>query len=121
MYSINEHDQVVRLIFHQFENDYNILSNVGNSQYYIASIFPDLILQDKKDNKPQFIIEVRKSGGVAQCIQMWKSLPSIPATLYIIVPKELLSEAKKIAQIVGLSVRFGSYTILNDDIKVEYE
>ena len=71
--------------------------------------------------KIQFIIEVKKNGGVAQCIQAWKSLPSVPATLYIVVPKELLSEAKKVAQIVGLSTRFGSYTISNDDVKVEYE
>lgn len=115
------HDKVVGFIAKQFESDYTVLSNIDKAQYYISSIFPDLILQDKKDNKPRFIIEVKRNGGVAQCIQSWKSLPSIPATLYIIVPKELLSEAKKVAQIIGLSVRFGSYTILNDDITVDYE
>lgn len=115
------HDRVVNHIAQIFQDTYNVLSNIGTPKHYISSIFPDLILQDKTDNKTRFIIEVKENGGVALSIQAWKSLPSVPATLYIVVPKDLLSEAKKVAQIVGLSLRFGSYTVINDVIDVTFE
>jgi hypothetical protein len=118
---LSTHDRVVNHIAQSFQGTYTVLSNIGTPKHYISSIFPDLIMQDKADNKTRFIIEVKENGGVALCIQAWKSQPSIPATLYIVVPKDLLSEAKKVAQIVGLSARFGSYTVTNDEIKVDFE
>lgn len=119
---ISEHDKVTNYLAKYFEPVYTVLSNVESPKHYISSIFPDLILQDKTDKKIQFIIEVRKNGGIAQCMQAWKSIPSVPSTLYIVVPKDTLSESKKVAEIIGLSARFGWYEISKDDeIKVEFE
>ena len=119
---VNEHDIVVNAIIAANKADYTALSNIEKEENYIAQLFPDIILLDKKTEKPVFKIEVKKNGNIAQCIQQWKSVPNIPATLYIIVPLTDLANAKSIAGVVGLNTRFGSYTV--DDkqrVLVKYE
>ncbi|PGH38003.1 MAG: hypothetical protein CRN43_17820, partial [Candidatus Nephrothrix sp. EaCA] len=49
------------------------------------------------------------------CILQWKNLSSLPATLYIVVPKAELNNAKGIAAINGLKAKFGYYTISPND------
>jgi len=109
--AINEHDNVVESIVKANEPRFTVLSNVGKDEHYIAQLFPDVILIDKTTEKPVFIIEVKKNGNIAQCIQQWKAVPSIPATIYIVVPENDLSNAKAIAQVVGLNTRFGTYSL----------
>jgi len=119
---VNEHDLIVANIANANKDTYKILSNTGKDDYYVGSMFPDLILVDKTTDKPVFIIEVKKNGNIAQCIQQWKAVSSIPATLYIVVPLTDLPNAKAIAQVVGLNTRFGSYTIDDKNkIIVKYE
>ncbi len=116
-----EHAKVVNQIKNANTEMYDVLDNLIEGKNYIGQIFPDLIFLDKKTGKPSFIIEVRKNGGIAPCIQQWKSAISIPATLYIIVPENDLPTANSIAKVVGLQTRFGTYTINeNDSITVKY-
>lgn len=109
--SKSEHSAVVRSICKANENRFNVLCNLDSEKYYVAGLFPDVILEDKTTGKPAFIIEVKKNGNIARCIQQWKSVPAIPATLYIIVPEYDLDSAKSIAQVIGLKTKFGSYRI----------
>ncbi len=119
---INEHDSVVALIRDTNAAKFKVIANLGEDKYYIGQMFPDLILLDKESDTPVFIIEVKKNGGIAHCLQQWKSQVSIPATLYIIVPETDLANAKSIAQIIGLQTRFGAYTISeNGNVTVRYE
>lgn len=118
---ITEHDKVVAKIRDSFAQ-YKVLTNLGEEQNYIGQMFPDLIFLDKTTDKPVFILEVRKNGNIAPCIQQWKSALSIPATLYIVVPELDLPTAKSVAQVVGLNTRFGSYNIdANGNITIKYE
>jgi hypothetical protein len=118
----NEHDKVVENIRDANTGSFNVLTNLVGEQHYIGSIFPDLILKDKTNDIPVFIIEVKKNGNIATSMQQWKSAPSIPATLYFVVPESDLASAKSIAQVIGLQSRFGSYKILdNGSISVDYE
>jgi hypothetical protein len=119
---VDEHSEVIKAIIATNEKNFSILSNLGKDENYIAHMFPDLIFLDKATNKPVFIIEVKKNGNIAQCIQQWKTLSSIPATLYIVVPETDLANAKSIAEVVGLKTRFGAYTLNdNNSVSVRYE
>lgn len=120
--TINEHDLVVKAIGDANAERFNVLSNLEKEQHYIVQMFPDLILMDKTTNKPVFIIEVKKNGNIAQCIQQWKSVPNIPSTLYILVPESDLPNTKSILQVVGLNARVGSYSIgAFNSVTVKYE
>lgn len=83
-----EHDIVVKQIEKDLGTFYNILSNLDKEQHYIGNIFPDLILLDKTSNAPLFIIEVKRNGGIASCLQQWKIEKDVPAILYLIVPEQ---------------------------------
>ncbi len=116
----NEHDDVVRYLCETNNTRYKALNNLEGEKHNISGLFPDIIIQDANNNL-LFIIEVKKNGNIAQCIQQWKNVPEIPAFLYIVVPEGDLSNAKSIAQVVGLQAKFGSYKIENGQITVKYE
>jgi hypothetical protein len=120
----DEHDIVVRAITESNQKrypNYKVLNNLGGENVNIAGRFPDVILQDSAGNL-LFIIEVRKNGKVAECMQQWKVVTKIPAFLYFVVPEGELSNAKAVAQAIGLQAKFGSYTIDNNkSVTVKYE
>lgn len=115
---INEHDKVVKYLEKSFSNSYTVCSNLGKEEYFISSIFPDLILKNKQTGTIMFIIEVKKNGEVAKCLQQWKTVNNIPAILYLFVPALELSNAKAVAQAIGIQVKFGSYEFVEDEIKI---
>lgn len=119
----SEHDEVVKHICEHNQERFTVRNNLETEKLYVSGLFPDIVLLDREGNL-RFIIEVRKNGGIAQCIQQWKSAEPIPAFLYIVVPEGDLSNAKSIAQVVGLQqVKFGAYTIDKEQnkIQVRYE
>ena len=103
-----EHDEVVLAVCQHNSANYVSLNNLDGEKHHVSGLFPDILLQDKLGNLI-FIIEVRRNGGIAQCIQQWKSVSQIPGILYILVPEQDLGNAKSIAQVVGLTCKFGSY------------
>lgn len=117
----NEHDKVVRALSEANKQKYTVLSNIDGEEHHVAGIFPDLLLKDSANNLI-FIIEVKKNGNIAPCLQQWKSVSKMPAILYLIVPETDLSNAKSIAQVIGLQVKFGSYKIdHNNKVVIKYE
>jgi len=116
------HDNVVRYICEQNKNRFEVLNNLKNEEVFVGGLFPDIIFKDKATGKLKFILEVKRNGGIAQCLQQWKTAPVTSAILYIIVPKDELSNAKSIAQVVGIPVRFGYYEIKKTgEVIVKYE
>ena len=119
---IDERFNVVSAIRDGNSATYEVLTNLEKDAHYVGHMFPDLILLDKVTKLPVFIIEVKKNGNIAQCIQQWKTVTSIPATLYIVVPELDLSNAKSIAEVVGLKTKFGSYKVSEaGKVIVKYE
>jgi hypothetical protein len=117
----NDHDAVVRKLAEANKKKYTVLTNLDGEQHHVAGLFPDLLLKDSADNLI-FIIEVKRNGGISQCLQQWKNVQKLPAVLYIMVPEEDLNNAKQIAQVVGLPVKFGSYKIdSSGGVSVKYE
>lgn len=110
----SEQYKVAQKIKEQFQNRFEILMNVDKAEHFIGSVFPDLVFLDKKTHQPLFIIEVKRNGMVANCIQQWKSQSKIPATLYIVVPQSELQNAKSVAAVTGINTRFGYYTLASN-------
>lgn len=105
-----EHDSVVKHLAERFGSKYNVLSNLEKEQHFVAGIFPDLILMDKATNKPMFIIEVKRNGGIATCLHQWKNVKGgVPATLYIVLPETDLKNAQEVSRVIGMLPRFGTY------------
>jgi hypothetical protein len=121
--TVNEHDNIVRLLCESNAKRYaKVLHNLDGEKNSVAGLFPDVIIQDANGTL-LFIIEVKKNGNIAQCIQQWKSVPKIPAFLYIVVPEIDLANAKSIAQVVGLQAKFGYYKKdeTTQKIEIKYE
>lgn len=104
-----EHDAVVRSICEANKGRFKVLTNLEGETHHVAGLFPDILMQDLSGNNLIFIMEVRRNGKIAGCVQQWKTVPKIPAVLYLIVPESDLANAKSITQVVGLQARFGSY------------
>ena len=117
------HDKVVRHIRDKNVGRFAVLDNLEGEKNFVGGIFPDLIFQDKKSGTTLFVLEVKRNGGIAQCLQQWKTLSNIPAVLYLIVPEAELVSAKSIAQVVGIHARFGTYKIDDNtnEVLVKYE
>jgi hypothetical protein len=117
------HDKVVRHIRDKNQQRFTVLDNLEGEKNFVSNMFPDLIFKDKSGNT-LFILEVKRNGGIAQCLQQWRTVSNMPAVLYLIVPEAELSSAKSIAQVVGIPlIRFGSYTIdsNSNEVVVKYE
>lgn len=112
-----EHDNVVREIARLQQGDrFEVLTNIDGEKNFISDIFPDIILLDKASKLPTFIIEVKRNGFIAPCLQQWKAIASIPATLYIVVPEHDLPQAKLMAATIGLKSKFGTYKYENEKV-----
>ena len=118
MIKINsEQYKVAQKIQDMFKNVYDVLLNIDNEEHFVGTVFPDIVLVDIKLKTPLFIIDIRKNGDIGNCFQQWKTRGHIPVTLYIIVPKQDIGNAKSIAAITGVNAKFGSYT-LNENAEV---
>ena len=114
MNQANYREVVSGWIQKKHQNSFQVISNFGDNKTSIGGIYPDIIMYDINDTKkevPVFIIEVKRNGDIAPCLQTWKLQSSIPAILYIVVPHNETATAKSIANAVGISVKFGSYTL----------
>jgi len=117
------HDKVVCRIRDGNKERFAVLDNLAGEKNFISGIFPDLIFQDKTSGETLFVVEVKKNGNIAQCLQQWKTIPNIPIILYLIVPEDELSNAKSIAQVIDIPVRFGTYKLdgENNEVTIRYE
>lgn len=106
------------------KSSYEVLVNSdadeNNKTYVGAGLVPDLILIDRVNQKPAFIIEVRKNGNIGICLDQWKTLSSA-LPLYLIVPSKDLSTAKSLAIIKNVKTKFGTYKIEDNNVTVDYE
>jgi hypothetical protein len=119
---ITEHDNVVLKICENYSKDYNIVNNLSGAKHYFGSILPDIILSDKTSKDIRFVIEViTKTEYISQCLQEYNMLKTKPS-LYLVVPKEKLKNAKTIAGVIGMSlVRFASYEVVGDKIIIDWK
>jgi hypothetical protein len=114
--SQNLHDRVIQTAVNQLDKiEYDVYSNPGHiGNTGIGDNFPDIIITKKGDRTVQFIIEVEtnESVNLHEATNQWKKYASeIKSSFYILVPFIKKNLAIALCKQVGISARFGTYTV----------
>jgi len=122
---MNIRSKIIAYIQKDLSDRFRVVDNTGVDKKLIAGQFPDIILYKKEpplDNTILFILKVENGGELVDSLPLWKALGGAPSVFYIVVSKEKLDEAKKLAGVTGVRARFAWYEKSGDDItKVHYE
>ena len=109
------HDRVIHAAKSRLDSgNYDIYTNPGTQKNNgIGDNYPDIILTKKGDLTVQFIIEVETSDSInATEAQQWKKYATeIKASFYILVPIRAKHQAVTLCKLIGISARFGTYTL----------
>lgn len=122
----NIHDRVIsEIVGHLNQQSFDIYTNPGEQKNAgINDNFPDIILTEKGTTTVKFIMEVETLDSVTkeESISQWKKyFTEIDATLYLVVPSELLNRSIELCKKVDVNARFATYTISNNVISFEFK
>ena len=101
-----------------------VADNTGADKKIIAGQFPDVILYKKEPLQDEvlFIMKVENGSELIDSLPQWKELGNAPSAFYIVVPKDKLDEAKKLADATGVKARFAWYEVVGGEVtKIHYE
>jgi len=100
---------------------FDIFSNINGQHVSINGLRPDIVLAAKGTKTVKFIMEIKSTYNQESVLQ-WKSYVSkISATLYLVVPEELLSRYKNLCNMNNLSVRFVAFKKNNGSYIFDFE
>lgn len=110
------HDRVIQAAASRLDAvNYDIYINPGSQKNNgIGDNYPDIILTKRGDRNVQFIIEVETSDSInlTEATQQWKKYANeIKASFYILVPFHAKQQAVTLCKQIGISARFGTYTL----------
>ncbi|MDD5055038.1 MAG: hypothetical protein PHZ00_02095 [Candidatus Peribacteraceae bacterium] len=103
---------------------FRVIDNTGDDKKLVSGQFPDILLYGKEtaiNDTLLFIMKVENGGELVDSVPLWKSLSGTPTGFYIVVQKDKLNEAKKLAAVTGVKARFAWYEKANDKLVVHYE
>ncbi|MDH7912592.1 hypothetical protein [Winogradskyella sp. SYSU M77433] len=112
----NLHDNVINSA-RRFLNttDYDIYTNPSSQKNAgIGDLYPDIVMTVKGKTTVKFIIEVETADSINlyEATNQWKKYATnIQASFYILVPLNLKVKADQLCKQVGISVRFGTYSV----------
>lgn len=116
---------VIKNIKQQYKDRFRVFDNTGDDKKVIAGQFPDVLFMQKEpppNTNILFVLKVETGENLLDKIAEWKALGSTPSVLYIVIPKDKLDDAKKIASLTGVRTRFAWYELDEDKIKeIRYE
>jgi hypothetical protein len=115
-YNQSLHDRVIQAAVNRLDKvNYDVYSNPGSQKNTsVGDNYPDIIITKKGDRTVQFIIEVETSESVNinEAHSQWKKYASeIRTSFYILVPLAQKNWAITLCKQIGISVRFGTYTV----------
>lgn len=118
--------KLIAAILDKYKDRFRIFDNTGDDKKVVAGQFPDVIFMQQvppPNNNILFIMKVEnKDTNLFDSVSEWKDLSTSPSVLYIVVPKEKLDDAKKLAARIGIRPRFASYEIAGENVKeITYE
>ncbi len=118
--------KVITFIQKQQSERFRVLNNTaGSDKKIINGQFPDIIFLQKEpppNNNILFVMRVENGGNMVDSIPVWRALGSAPSAFYIVVPKNKVDEAKKLAIATGVRARFAWFEMEGDKVKqVNYE
>lgn len=122
---MTEREKVINFIKKQYEDRFRVFDNLGTDKKIVGGQFPDIIFMQQEpppNNNILFVLKVETNNNLVDNVSEWKALGNTPSVFYLVVPKNKLDEAKKLANATGTKARFAWYEIENDKVKeVHYE
>ncbi len=115
---------IIKAIVDQFSGRFRVFDNTGDDKKVIAGQFPDVIIMRPEPPVNQdilFVMRVDDGTDLISSVSEWKSLGATPSVLYIVIPKDKLDDAKKLASATGVRARFAPYTIGANKVSIRYE
>lgn len=122
---MTELQKVIAEIKNAMEGRFRFIDNTGFDKKIVGGQFPDILLLQNEpppNNNILFVLTIETDPNLVDSVSEWKALGSGPSGLYIIVPKERLDVAKKLANATDVNARFGWYEMENGEVtEVHYE
>lgn len=117
---------IISAIKNDLSDRFRVIDNTGQDKRIIASQFPDVLLMRQIPPENDDILFVMKIEGgdydLINSVSSWKEFDRSQFSFYIVVPKEKLDEAKRLADLVEVFAKFAYYTLdHNGKAKVQYE
>ncbi len=104
---------------------FRVVDNTGIDKTVLSGRIPDVILYKKEPPNSTdvlFVMKIENGGELVDSLAQWKEIGALPATFYIVVPKDKLDDAKKLANATSVRARFAWYRIQNDELQeLRYE
>jgi len=124
-HDISVRNKVIAAIKEKNEVRFRVFDNTGTDKEVIAGQFPDVIFKQQEpppNNNILFVMKIETSGELLNSVSAWKDLGNASSVLYIVVPKDRLDDAKKLASVTGVRARFAWYVMEREEIKqLHYE
>ena len=110
------HDRVIQAAASRLDStNYDVYTNPGSyKNISIGDNYPDIVLTRKGELTVQFIIEVETADSItqAEASQQWRKYATeIKASFYILVPLHSKQLAVTLCKQIGISARFGTYSL----------
>ncbi|HEX7724532.1 MAG TPA: hypothetical protein VF438_02230 [Candidatus Paceibacterota bacterium] len=109
---MQEKAKVIAYIREQYKDRFRVFDNTGADKKVIAGQFPDMIFMQKEpppNNNILFTFKIETTNRLVDSVSEWQALGGAPSTLYIVVKREQLDEAKKLVSATGVKAHFASY------------
>ena len=118
--------KVIEFIKIQHGDRFRVIDNTGEDKKVVAGQFPDIIIMQKEpppNTNTLFVLKIEEpEENLLDRIPEWQALGSTPSVLYIVIQKNKLDEAKKLASATGVRTRFAWYEMEGENVKqVQYE
>lgn len=122
---MNDRAKIIEFITNQYKDRFRVFDNTGDDKKVVAGQFPDIIfmqMEPPPNNNILFVLKVETGENLVDRVSEWKALGSTPSSLYLVVPKDKLDEAKKLTSATGIRARFAWYEMEAGKVKqVIYE
>ena len=104
---------------------FRVFDNTGENKIVLANKIPDVILYKKEPPNSTdvlFVMKIENGEELTDSVAQWKEMGKLPSTFYIVVPKDKLDGAKKLANATEVNARFAWYATEADNItELQYE
>lgn len=120
---VSTRNKIIVSIKEKYGNRFRVLDNTGEDKEVVAGQFPDVIFKQQEpppNNNILFVMKIETSDDLVNSVQVWQALGSSSSVLYIVVPKDKIDKAKKLASVAGVRTRFAWYEVEEGEVKQIY-
>jgi len=116
---MTEREKVIAFILDQYkdENRFRVFDNTKTDKKIVAGQFPDIIFlqpEPPPNNNILFLFKIENGNALVDSVSEWKNLGSTSSVFYIVVRKDKLDEAKKLASATSVRAKFAWYEMGSD-------